>query len=150
MLGYTSWHQLIVYSCISCLLSVVLFMIILLSFICSLSCCDICFHCLYARAPSPLPHTLIGSLLMTLVLHIQNGRFVSIVQVLDETIHVVRSWSLSLPDSSILIPLAFLYSCDYFLILVYQIQSLFQFFIYMISCVDTYMWYYNDRWWKYT
>jgi len=50
----------------------------------------------------PFSHTLIGSLLMTLNLYIHIGCFVSIVQVLDETIHVARSWSLSLPDTCFL------------------------------------------------
>ena len=40
MLGYTSWHQLIVYSCISCLLSADLLMLLLFSYlsVISLSC----------------------------------------------------------------------------------------------------------------
>ena len=44
----------------------------------------------HARAPSLL-YTLIWSLLTTLDCHVQIGRFVSIVQVLDEPAHIVRS-----------------------------------------------------------
>ena len=52
MLGYTSWHQLFVYSCISRLLSADLFMLLLFSYLLfsTLDLLLFCTHCLYARA----------------------------------------------------------------------------------------------------
>ena len=81
MLGYTFWHQLFVYSCISCLLSTHLFMLLLFSYLfimwyLVIFCLQFilllfCARCLYARA---LPFTHIHSLgrfLTTLDLHVQ-------------------------------------------------------------------------------
>jgi len=118
MLGYTSWHQLLVYSCNSCLISSSMLLCSYPSIIC-LSCYLVilylqlflllfCAHCLYARA-LPFTHTLTRS----------NSddpgfvrpdirRFVSIVQVFVETVHFAKSWSFSLFDSGILIFLAFI------------------------------------------
>ena len=71
-----------------------------------------CAHCLYTRA-LPFTHTLIRSLSDDPeFVRPDIGRFVSIVQVFDETIHIARSLSLSL----ILVFLSLLSSC-YFLIL---------------------------------
>ena len=69
------------------------------------------------------------------------GRFVSIVQVYDETVRFANSWSFSLFDSGILI---FLPSY-YFLILVISDSVVIPVIIYMISCVDAYMWYCSNH-----
>ena len=121
MLAYTFWHQLFVYSCISCLLSAHLFsypsviclwcylVIFCLQFILLLFYA----HYLYARALLFI-HTLTRSLSDDLgFVRPDIGRFVSIIQVLDETIYIARSWSLSLPN---LVFSSLLPSC-YFLIL---------------------------------
>jgi len=71
MLGYISWHQLLVYSCNSWLLSSFMLLCSYPSVVC-LSCCLVilwlqiilllfCAHCLYARA-LPFTHILIRSL----------------------------------------------------------------------------------------
>ena len=99
-----------------------------LSFIFSLSC--YCTYCLYARALS-FSYTLITSLLMTLNLHVQYWIcFISVIKCSMSPCMLRGVWSFSLFDSGILPPF---YSCFcIFLVLVYQIRSLFMFFIYMI------------------
>jgi len=78
------------------------------------------FQCLYARAPFLLHTHSLGRFLTTLDLH---------VQILDALLYcsgvhwartLCEEYGVSLPDTGILIPLAFLYFCDYSLILVYQ------------------------------
>ena len=69
------------------------------------------------------------------------GRFVSIVQVFEETARFAKSWSFSLFDSGNLICLHII---SWFSL--YQIHLLFQFFIPMLSCVDAYMYYCSGRW----
>jgi len=69
-----------------------------------------CAHCLYARAVL-FTHTLTRSLSDDPEFACPDiGRFVSIVQVFDETVRFARSWTLSF-DSGIL---SFLFSCYYF------------------------------------
>ena len=69
------------------------------------------------------------------------GRFVSIVQVYDET---VRFADAGASPYSIPVFLSFLPSY-YFLIIVISDSVIFPVFIYMISCVDAYMWYYSNH-----
>ena len=110
-----------------------------------LSCCY-WLHCFYAREPFPLhthtqTHTLIRSLLTTLDCTSRYWMSYALVQVFLELVRFARSWSFSL---FVLVLLSLLSFC-YFLILdIYQIQSLFQFFIYVISSVDIYMSYCSD------
>ena len=139
----STWPDLDIWFCTDWLYYF-LFMILIiqLSFIFSLSCC--CTHCLYTRALH-FSYTLIRSFLTILNLHVHILDMLYFSdQVFDELVHVARSLEF-LPifwySCLLFIPVSVL-----FLILVYQIQSLFQFFIYMISCVDVCMWYCSDRW----
>ena len=71
-----------------------------------------CAHCLYARA-LPFTHTLTRSLSDDPGFARPGiGRFVSIVQVFDETVRFASSWSFSLIDSGILIFLVFILFLD--------------------------------------
>ena len=152
MLGYTSWHQLLVYSCNSCLISSFMLLCSYPSVVC-LSCYLVilwlqfilllfCAHCWYARA-FPFTHTHSpGRFLTTLDLY---------VQILDACFYCsgVR-WDRTLREELELPPIPFWYSylsCLHiiFWFSLYQIQLLFQFFIYMISCVDAYMWHCSNH-----
>ena len=151
MLGYTSWHQLLVYSCISCLLSKHMFMLLLFSclfiilfsylisavilviILCTLLICT-SFLPLHTHSP--------GRFLTTLDLH---------VQILDAlfllfrcSLRLYASRSAGNSPYSIAEFLSFLPSY-YFLILVISDSVLIQVFIYMISCVDAYMWYCSNH-----
>jgi len=106
----------------------------------------ICKYCLYARTLSLFTHTLIRSLLLILNLH---------VQILDAILILFR-WSMRpyalqgvlcffLPNSSFLISLAFFYSCDYYLIHLYQTWLLFHFLFHLISCMDICICYCSDH-----
>ena len=69
MLGYTSWHQLFVYSCISYLLSADLFMLLLLNYLLFLA-LDLLLsfvHTVYMHEYSSFSYTLIRPLLTTLI-----------------------------------------------------------------------------------
>ena len=127
------------YSYFTCLLSTQLFMLLLFS--CCLSCylvilCLQLFlllfyvYCLYTRVLL-FTHTLTRSLSDDPGFARPDiGRFVSIVQVFDETVRFARSWTLSLlilVFSPLFIPVSIL-----FLIHAYQIHSLFQCFLYDI------------------
>ena len=142
MLGYTSWPQLFVYSCNSCLFLLYSrcsypLVILWLQFILLLFCA----HCLYARALLFTHHSP-GRFLTTLDLH---------VQILDACFYCLGvRWDRILREELELLPIRFWYSYPYYLPIIswfslYQIQLLFQFFIYMISCVDTYMWYCSNH-----
>ena len=114
--------MLLLFSCLFIMLfSYPMFAVILLLF---------CAHCLYARAVL-FTDTLTRSLSDDPGFARPNiGRFVAIVQVFDETVRFARSWTLSLLILVFLplfIPLYIL-----FLIHAYQIQSLFQCFLYDI------------------
>ena len=74
------------------------FMIILLPFICSVSCCDICRHYLYARASSLfLTHSL-GHFLTTLNLHVQILTFFSLIRCSVRRSHALRGVRVLLLD----------------------------------------------------
>ena len=78
-------------------------------------------HCLYAEL-FPLHTHSPGRFLTTLDLHVQILELVSIVQVYDETVRFVKSWSFSLFYSGTLIFLASVL----FSVLVISVQLLFQ------------------------
>jgi len=120
----------------SYILFIVLFLmlIILISFIYTLSCYD-CIHTDYMHEHLPLFYALIGSLTDKPRFSHPHCMFYFIVQVLDETIHVARSWSLSLLD----------YWSSYSLLFILFLHSLYitcscQFFL-----MDTYMCYCSDH-----
>ena len=160
MVGYTSWHQLLVYicdswllyqllvySCDSCLISlsmivisytsvqlfIMLFSCLIFAVILVITLCTL----LYARA-LPFTHILTRSLSDDPeFVRPDIGRLVSIVQVLDEFVRFANSWSFSLFYSGTLIFLAFVSFPDSYYISSVVIPVL----IYMISCVVAYMWY---------
>ena len=146
MLGYTSWYQLFVYNCKSCLLSTHMLFSVILQFSC-LSCCLVilwlqfilllfCAHCLYARA-FPFTHThSSGHFLTTLDLYFQ---------ILDALFLLFRcsmrlyaSQRAGASPYSIPVFLSFLPSY-YFLILVISDLVVIPVFIHMISCMDAYV-----------
>ena len=73
MLGYTSWHQLFVYSCISCLLFAYLFMLLLFSYLLFLVLDLLLFlYTLFiCTSISPFLMHSLGCFLTTLNLHVQ-------------------------------------------------------------------------------
>ena len=99
-----------------------------------------CAHCLYARA-LPFIHTLTRSLSDDLRFARPDiGRFVSIVQVFDETVCLARNWTLSF-DSGILF---FLYSCYYFDSCISHLAAFLFLISFEIMC-SLYMYYCSDR-----
>ena len=122
MLVYTSWHQLLVYSCNSWLLSSFMLLCSYPLVIC-LSCYLVilwlqfilllfCAHCLYARAfPFTHTHTHQVAFWRPWICTSRYWTLFSIVQVFFENVRFAKSGSFSLFDSGIL---SFLYSCYYF------------------------------------
>ena len=151
MLGYTSRYQLLVYSCNSCLIYSFMLLCSYPSVIC-LSCYLVifwmqfilllsCAHCLYARA-FPFTHTLTRSLSDDpRFARPDIGRFVSKCRC---TMRLYASRRAGASPYLIPVFLSFLPSY-YFLILVISDSVVIPVFIYMISCVDAYMWYYSNH-----
>ena len=101
----------------------------------------ICKYCLYARTLLLFTHAHWVAFWQPWICKSRYWTLSYIVQVFVEAVCFARSWSFSL-----LVPvfLSLLPSC-YFLILdIYQIQFLFQFFIYVISSANIYMSYCSD------
>ena len=141
MLGYTSWYQLFVYSCDSCLLStylllfsypsVVYLLFYLVIFYLQFILLLFCAHCLHTRV-LPFTHTLSRSLSNDPEFARPDiGRFVSLVRCSMRPYILWGAWvSLWFWYSHLsYLPVISLFS-------IYQFHLLFQFFIHMISCVD--------------
>ena len=133
------------YYVISYLSVTVSFMIILLSFNCSVSCCDICTHCLYARALFLFLTYSLSRFWRPWIRTFRYWTFHIIDQVFDETGHVARSWSFPLPILVFLFTLIHVISC--FSLHYYQ-SSFHPFFIYyhvwmLIWDITVIMIYYN-------
>jgi len=103
-------------------------------------------HTIYARAPSSLFYTLIGSLSDDPAFACLDRMLYFIIQVFDETVHVVRRWSLSLLD--------YQYSCSFIHIIfwfsLYRIELpfLYYFICYhvwlLIYYIAVFSYHYND------
>ena len=147
--------SIVCYSCFTCLVHVLLFLLslfscllslfvllsqilqfsylscYLVSYICSCSCYYLC--TLFICTSFPFTHTLTRSLSDDPgFAHPDIGRFGSIVQVFDETVRLARSW--------ILPPFLFWYSCIFLFLLfslihVYHTQLPFHSLFYLRSCV---------------
>ena len=136
MIGYTTWHQLLVYGCDNCVIS--LFVLssdilqfsylscYLVSYICSCSCYYLCtlFTC---TSFSLYTHTHQVAFWRPWICTSRYWTIVSIVQVFDETVYFARSWSLSPFYPGIL---AFLYSYHYPWFMYFTLS-----FFHTISCV---------------
>ena len=124
------------YYMISYLSVIFSFMIILLSFICSVSCCDICTHCLYTRALFLFLIHSLGRFLMTLDLNVKilDDLFL-LVRCSMRRFHALQGVGVLLLDRffSVLsyLPLFILFSWFYVLN-----SYLFFFSIHLLSCVD--------------
>jgi len=110
-------------------------------------------HTVYMHERLPFFLQLIRCLPDDLDLHVQR-MFHVVDQVFDETGHVARSWSFSLPIPVLLSSFSFLLFLLFFWFSIHCYQSLFLFCIHMISCVlDIYMSYCSDidlSWWLYS
>ena len=143
MLGYTSWHKLIVYSYFTCLLPARLFIlllfsclfIILFSYLMFAVYLVILLCTLFICTSSPLyTHTLTRSLSDDPGFARPDiGRLILLFRCSLSSYALRGVWSLSLPDTGILIPLAFLYSCDYSLWFLYITLS--------FCSISYFMWY---------
>ena len=137
MLGYTSWHQLFVYSCISCILSADLFVLLLFSYLLfsALNLLLFCTHCLYARALFLMRS--LGRFLTILNLHVQ------ILNILFYWLGVRWDWTYC--EELEFLPFWFWYSCLYFDILS-SFLFLFLYFPWFLYirfslCSSSFIWY---------
>ena len=136
LLGYTSRHQLFVYSYFTCLLSVHLFMLLLFQclFIMLFSvCCYLllfCAHCLYARLLL-FTHTLTRSLSTTLDLHVQILDACFYCAGVRGDVRLARNWTLFL----LILVLFSFFIPAIILIHVYHTWLLFYSLFHLRSCV---------------
>ena len=116
-------------------------LIILLSSIYSLVMLLLYTHCLFARAPFPLFIHSLGRFLMTLNLHVRIGCFISLIRC---SLRLYASQGPRVSLNLILVFLLLLYSYC-FLILCISLSVTIHLLIYLLPCVDTYMWYCSDH-----
>ena len=133
LVTYARLHILILvvsfYHDISYISFIPLFLIlIILFFLFQLSCCY-CLYCYYVRVHFPLQIHSLGRFWWPWIHTSRYWMFHVIDQVFDEIVRFARSWNLSLV---VLVFLSLLSSCHFLILDIYQIQSLFQFFLYDI------------------